>query len=298
MLDPFEALARELETSPNHRIMRRLQPRKVFSDSECARPLVGIILDCETTGLDTNQAEVIELAMIKFHYTADGMVLRILDEFSELHQPKAPISPEITRLTGIDDEMVRGCTIDPAEVEAFVADASIVIAHHAGFDRPMVERFWSCFKTRDWACSLNQIPWRENGFEGTRLAYLVGQLGLYYDAHRASDDCVALLHLISTPFALEQKPALATLLANAREPTTRLYAQHAPFEHKDLLKSRGYRWSSGIGGSRKAWWRDLSAKDFAAELEYLRAHIFGGRPVDLPTTRITALERYSSALAE
>jgi DNA polymerase-3 subunit epsilon len=91
---------------------------------------------------------------------------------------------------------------------------------------------------------------------------------------------------------------LATLLANALETTTRLYAQHAPFETKDVLKSRGYRWSSGAGGSRKSWWRDLPSQGVEAELEYLTAHIFGGRPVNLPTLRITALNRYSSMLAE
>ena len=284
--------------SPDHRVLRRLQPRKVFADSECAQPLVGIILDCETTGLDTNQAEVIELAMIKFLYTSDGVVLRILEEFCKLQQPKTPISAEITRLTGISNEIVEGRTIDPAEVDAFVADAEIVIAHNAKFDRPMVERVWDTFKSCNWACSLDQIPWREDGFEGTRLAYLVAHLGLFYDAHRADDDCRALLHLLGTPLGPEGQPALATLLANARASTTRLYAQYAPFESKDLLKSRGYRWSPGTSGSIKSWWRDLPTKDVEGELEYLRGHIFGGRPVDLPTMRISAVERYSSTLVE
>jgi DNA polymerase-3 subunit epsilon len=298
MLDLFEALARELETSPNHRVLRRIQPRKVFSETKCPWPLVGIILDCETTGLDIHQAEVIELAMVKFEYTPDGIVLRILDEFSGLRQPEAPISREITRLTGIDNELVRGRAIDPIEVEAFVGGADLVIAHNARFDRPMVEKFWRVFTTLEWACSLDQIPWRESGYEGTRLAYLVAHHGWYYDAHRATDDCVALLHLLSTPFGAERRPTLTTLLANAREPTTRLYAQYAPFEAKDALKARGYRWSSGAGGSRRSWWRDLSAKDFEAEIEYLRDYIFGGFSVDLPTLRITALERYSSTLGE
>jgi len=117
--------------------------------------------------------------------------------------------------------------------------------------------------------------------------------GLFADAHRAIGDCCALLHILSTPFGAEGKPALATLLANARKATIRIFAVDSPFDRKDLLKTRGYRWSNGMNGCRRCWWRDVTDRDLEAELAFLRASVFL-RPVDLPTQRITARERYST----
>jgi DNA polymerase-3 subunit epsilon len=289
----LEDIARLLEQSPDFRVLRRLQPRDIFSQSHCEQPLVGVVLDTETTGLDLDKADVIELAMLKFHYTPDGEVLRVIGKFDELRQPAHPIPPEITALTGITDEMVAGRSFDPAAVEAFIADAEVVIAHNARFDRPIAEKAWPVFKARDWACSLDEIPWRECGFEGTKLAYLLMGAGLFADAHRAIGDCQTLLHLLSSPFGAEGKPALATLLANARETTMRVFAVDSPFDRKDLLKGRGYRWSNGTNGCRRCWWRDIAERDLEAELAFLRASVFL-RPVDLPTQRITARERYST----
>jgi len=288
----LEDVARLLERSPDFRVLRRLQPREVFCADPCEQPLVGVVLDSETTGLDLDKAEVIELAMLKFQYSPAGEVLRVIDTFSELRQPADPIPPEISALTGISDEMVAGCAIDPAAVEAFVADASVVIAHNARFDRPIVQRTWPVFKTLDWACSLSDIAWREVGFEGAKLAYLLMGAGLFADAHRAIGDCQALLHLLSLPFGATGKPALATLLAHARQTTVRIFAVNSPYDRKDLLKARGYRWYNGSDVRRRFWWRDVAERDFEAEMAFLRARVFL-RPIDLPTQRITARERYS-----
>ena len=184
----LEDIASLLGQSPDFRVLRRLQPHDVFSQSQCEQPLVGVVLDSETTGLDLDKAEVIELAMLKFLYTPDGEVLRVIGKFDELRQPAHPIPAEITALTGITDEMVAGHSINPAAVEAFVADVAIVIAHNARFDRPIAEKAWPVFKNLDWACSLDEIPWREHGFEGSKLAYLLMGAGLFTDAHRASGD--------------------------------------------------------------------------------------------------------------
>ena len=289
----LEDIARLLEQSPDFRVLRRLQPRDVFSQSYCEQPLVGVVLDTETTGLVLDKAEVIELAMLKFAYTPDGEVLRVIGKFNELRQPAHPIPPEVMALTGITEEMVAGRSIDPAAVATFVADAAIVIAHNARFDRPIAERAWPAFKDVNWACSLNEIPWRENGFEGTKLSYLLADAGLFADAHRAIADCQALLHILSSPFGAEGKPALATLLANARETTIRIFAVDSPFDRKHLLKARGYRWSNGTNGCRRCWWRDVAERDLEAELAFLRVSVFL-RPVDLPTQRLTARERYSA----
>jgi len=117
--------------------------------------------------------------------------------------------------------------------------------------------------------------------------------GLFVDDHRAIGDCQALLHLLSSAFGAEGKPALATLLVNARETTIRIFAVDSPFDRKDLLKARGYRWSNGTNGLRRCWWRDVAERDLEAELAFLSASVFL-RPVDLPTQRITARERYST----
>jgi DNA polymerase-3 subunit epsilon len=73
----------------------------------------------------------------------------------------------------------------------------------------------------------------------------------------------------------------------------RVFAVDSPFDRKDLLKGRGYRWSNGTNGCRRCWWRDIAERDLEAELAFLRASVFL-RPVDLPTQRITARERYST----
>jgi DNA polymerase-3 subunit epsilon len=65
--------------------------------------------------------------------------------------------------------MVAGHKIDDDAVSAFASDAVLVIAHNANFDRRFSERYWPVFVERAWACSVNNIDWRQRGFEGSRL---------------------------------------------------------------------------------------------------------------------------------
>lgn len=47
---------------------------------------------------------------------------------------------KITAITGIEDAMVEGKSIDRLAVAAFAALAALVIAHNAAFDRKYLER--------------------------------------------------------------------------------------------------------------------------------------------------------------
>ena len=293
----LEVMARQLEKSEDYRVLRRLKPQERFSDRECDHPFVAVALDTETNSLDVTHAEVIELGMIKFTYTPEGDVLRVIDVFDQLQAPSAPIPPEVTRLTGISDTMVTGHAIDAGAVAAFVEGAAIIVAHNASFDRPICERSWPVFRTTPWACSMREIPWLAQGHNSARLGDLLSRQGLFHAGHRAEDDCHALLHLLASPFGTDGRPAFATLLENARATTIRIFAAGAPFEAKDALKGRAYRWSDGSRGARRAWWKDVSQSAYGSELEWLRIDVFRGRVTQLPTRQITARERYSSTLA-
>jgi DNA polymerase-3 subunit epsilon len=115
----------------------------------------------------------------------------------------------------------------------------------------------------------------------------------FADAHRASGDCCTLLHILPSPFGAEGRSALATLLANGRQATIRIFAVDSPFDRKDLLKTRGYRCSNGTNRLRRFWWRDVAERDLESEFAFPRASVFL-RPVDLPTQRVTSRERYST----
>jgi DNA polymerase-3 subunit epsilon len=246
----------------------------------------------ETTGLDTASDEVVELGMVKFSYHPDGTVAAVLDTFGSFNEPSRAIPEEAIKLHGITNEMAAGHKIDGDAITAFASDAAVIIAHNAAFDRKFAERYWSVFVTNPWACSVNQIEWRAHGFEGSRLGYLLGGIGMFHRSHRAVDDCHALLEILAHTIPGADRTALSLLLENARRKTIRIWAEQAPFDLKDELKKRGYRWSPGDEGHPKAWYIDVDEANRDDEIAYLRKSIYL-RDVDLFAQTLSAFDRFS-----
>jgi DNA polymerase-3 subunit alpha (Gram-positive type) len=90
----------------------------------------AVLFDIETTGLDPVANEITEIGALLIK----GSELK--DMFCTLIKPQTPISAEITRLTGIDDELVKDApTISEAlpQFLNFVGPLPL-IAHNADFD--------------------------------------------------------------------------------------------------------------------------------------------------------------------
>jgi DNA polymerase-3 subunit epsilon len=115
---------------------------------------------------------------------------------------------------------------------------------------------------------------------------------MFHEAHRAVDDCRALLEVLAYQIPGAGRSVLAMLLENARKSTIRIWAEGSPFDLKDELKKRGYRWSSGDNGRPKAWYVDVEESRRDDEISYLRNHIYQ-REVDLFMQDMTAVERFS-----
>lgn len=293
MSDPAdnEALARRLERDPDYRVLRRVRTRDVFAPP-AGETKLGVLLDTETTGLERREDHVIELAMIAFEFDDRGQVCRVRDRFQAFIDPGRPIPAEVVELTGITDAMVRGRTVDPDEIARTVNPAVVVIAHNAAFDRPFAERLHPVFSTKAWACSLAEVPWVETGIGSAKLDYLAMCYGLFHDGHRGLADCEVLLEILALPLPGSSEPTLKRLLDTARQPTWRVWALDSPFEMKDRLKARGYRWSDGSNGNPRAWYRDILDADLEAENQYLTTEIYP-RPYIPRCVRVTAFDRFS-----
>jgi DNA polymerase-3 subunit epsilon len=291
----LERLAQRLESSGAYKVLRRLSPVPISSEPLKPNERVGVVLDVETLGLDPMKDEVIELGMVKFAYSDKDEVTRVIGEFKALQQPSVPIPPEITNLTRITDDMVAGRSIDGTLVETFVADANIVIAHNANFDRRFAERLWPSFERKPWACTATQIGWAKYSIGGAKLSYILAALGLFHEAHRAADDCHALVAVLSRRFNGASDTVLSQLLSEARKSSHRVWAENSPFELKDTLKRRAYRWSDGSDGSPRAWYIDVAEDSLGRELRFLRTEIYQ-RDVEIRTRPVTAWERFSARL--
>ncbi|WP_439400189.1 3'-5' exonuclease (plasmid) [Bradyrhizobium sp. PMVTL-01] len=281
------AMADALAQSADYRVLRRLIPRSPYTPAAGQDVRTGLLLDTETTGLDYRTDEIIELGMVKFDYTPDGRIVGIRDTFSAFNEPSAPISVEVTALTGITNEMVAGRKFDDAAVNALVDGALITIAHNSSFDRKFAERYWSVFERMAWGCSMSEIDWCKHGFAGSQLGYLLNGAGYFHQAHRAVDDCHALLEVLAFELPTTGSPALALLLETARKPTMRIWAEQTAFELKDSLKRRGYRWNDGSDGRPKSWFIDVEESGLDDEITFLRTEIYM-QDVEATVQRLTA----------
>ncbi|MEP9400117.1 3'-5' exonuclease [Mesorhizobium sp. KR2-14] len=285
-------MVRHLQATGRYRILKKLEPRSVTAAARAGFPLRGVIVDTETTGLNHRKDEIIEIGIIAFTFDEAGNLGDVIGVYGGVQQPSISIPPEITRLTGITDDLVAGQMIDVHQLRALVEPADLVIAHNAGFDRPFCETFSPIFAGKAWACSVSEVDWASRGFEGTKLGYLVGQAGYFHKGHRAVDDCFALLEVLAQDGGELARSPFAELYAASQRSCVRIFAANSPFDMKDHLKARGYRWSDGSDGRPKSWWIELAEDALENELRYLRSEIYRWDEADPPVRRLTAFDRF------
>lgn len=150
-----------------------------------------VALDLETTGLDPEQDEIIEIGVVRFQ--SDGHI----ETWSTLVNPGRPLPPRIEQLTGISsDEVAQAPTLPMVlpTLRRFVGDA-ILIGHNVAFDLNFLHRvhLFEGHRAIDTFALASIILPRQPSYA---LGALAETLGVSLnDAHRALADARAAAEL-------------------------------------------------------------------------------------------------------
>ena len=278
----LEQIKDRLNKSGEYRVVKKYQRPQGYnlynssfnSHDKSKNKLIGVFLDIEATGLLYTSDKLIELGMVKFEYTEDGRIFNLLEEFSSYQDPNIPIPAYITKLTGISDDMVKGHSIDEDAVSEYLKDVDIIIAHNAQFDRAFFETSFSDITPKAWGCSMRDINWMDEDISSLKLEYIAYRYGFFFEGHRAIIDCLAGIHILAQDLINSKELVLKRLLDNAMQLEFKLIARNSPYNSKDLLKTKGYRWGMPPINTHRAWYINVSENRVESEIKYLRSNIY------------------------
>lgn len=287
-------IAEQLNKSNEYRVIRKYIKPEFYNDEGISSNTkrIGVFLDVESTGLSYSNNKLIELGMVKFEYTEDGRIFRLLDEFNGYQDPKVSIPEHITKLTGITNDMVAGQHIDERKVTDYLHEIDLVIAHNALFDRAFFETTFPNTPPKAWACSMSDIHWKDEDISSFKLEYIAYRYNFFYEGHRAIVDCLAGIHILSQTLHVSKELVLKSLLDNSLQLRFLLWAVNSPYDCKELLKERGYRWMTRADNDIKAWCIESPEDEVSAEIKYLRSDIYK-KPFDIPIEIFDSCNRFS-----
>ncbi len=167
------------------------------------------ILDIETTGLSPVNDKIIEIAI----YIYNGK--EIINEYSTLINPERNIPFNITRLTGITNEMVKDAPEfwEIAKDIIILTEGKSIVAHNASFDFNFIRNEFKSlgynFK-RDRLCTVKLSRKIIPNHKSYSLGKLCKELGIKIDGrHRAAGDAFATVKLFK--HLLKISPSLGQL---------------------------------------------------------------------------------------
>jgi DNA polymerase-3 subunit epsilon len=217
-----------------------------------------LFLDVETTGFSPENDAIIQLALRPIFVNRKTFKISHLTATKVLYNdPGTEISEEISRLTGVTQADVTGETVDWNWILSVINKVDFVVCHNAKFDRAFIMKHLREADILEpstvWACSLRQVNWKDKCKASSAQEVLCVWHGFYYQAHDAANDVNALIHLLSISDKMEE------LLTAAQASHWRVFAVNLPFDKKDEIKSRQYRWD----GEVRMWSLTLKTKEAA-----------------------------------
>lgn len=151
------------------------------------------VFDLETTGLNVNTCEIIEIAAIKVR---SG---KIVDQFTSLVKPSLSVPSEITVFTGICDEML----VDAPKIEDIIDDFidfignDIILGHNIStYDSTIIYDICESLNMKHFSNDmLDTAQYARHcriDVPNNKLTTLTKYLGIEHkNAHRALGDCIA-----------------------------------------------------------------------------------------------------------
>ena len=163
------------------------------------------ILDIESTGGQYNEEGIMEIAIYKF----DGH--EIVDRFMSLINPEREIQPFVSKLTGINNKMLRTAPKfhEVAKRIVEITEGTVIVAHNAQFDyrilRTEFRRLGYDFQ-RKTLCTVDLSKKLLPDAESHSLGKLVRSLGIpMSDRHRANGDALATVKLFKLLLAKDSE---------------------------------------------------------------------------------------------
>lgn len=205
------------------------------------------IVDTETTGLDPNRDQVIEVAAVRFQLEHAA----VIETFAALIEAD---SNPVEHINRIPEALVANHGLDPdyvwSTIAGMISNSDCVLAHNASFDKSFIEPRIGA-EGGTWVCSIRDLEWPEKS-DSKKLTELALAHGVpIIGAHRALTDVDILVRLLQR--VREQGADLVAMFKYAITPKPLLMAL-VPFERKDEAKAANFLWNS----TAKRWERRMT----------------------------------------
>lgn len=185
-------------------IVQTLKRGSVVRAASTDFPQDYVVIDIESTGLDKNTDEVIQLSGIKYHNDKQ------IEQFDTLVHPKQQVSGFISNLTGISSQMLEN-TPEFHEVasnyRAFIGNYPIIGHNIISFDIPFLEEKGMTFSDNRLIDTFQLAKVKKLPTEKFSLPILKKYFDVHNRSHNSLNDCkttaVVYQHLATDDLASE-----------------------------------------------------------------------------------------------
>ena len=119
---------------------------------------IACCIDVETTGLNPQYDEVIELGIVLFSYCPES-ITGIVGTYSGLREPGVPINKSAYSAHGLSSNELKGKRLDEKRIEVMLTQADFLVSHNAEFDRNFALVIFPDVTEKHWYCSMSGIKW-------------------------------------------------------------------------------------------------------------------------------------------